>query len=97
MRLFGGLCAVKGDLVIVHSSTTAGAMLQEEGRQQQRRPEVRPLMAADVEGEAGKDLVYQVVLPLPGPGVVLPDNIIGEVGVDGRETTCVREKERARA
>ncbi len=58
----------------------------QQGRQQQQqrpqaRPQARPLTAAEAEAGAEESgtLMYEVVLPLPGPGVILPANAIGEV------------------
>jgi hypothetical protein len=60
----------------------------QQQHQQRRRPQVRALTDADVKGkEAGEEeeemaaLVHEVVLPLPGPCVILPANAIGEVRV----------------
>lgn len=43
------------------------------------KPRVRALEQAEVEGAKGEELIYEVVLPLPGPGVEMPGHRIGEV------------------
>lgn len=79
MRLYG--CrAVEGDLVLLPPAPAPG---KGEGASNKEKPRARALTQAEVEGAKGEGLLYEVVLPLPGPGVEMPGGGVGEVRAPG--------------